>query len=197
MTNEAWESLSNQALAAAGILYFLSLLAYLVQWSSLRKVPIGRKAAVAVGAGGPEVAEPEVPVDGAASRRADMTGRLGLILAGLACALHLLSLLGRGLAADPNRVPWGNMYEFTLAGTFVVALIFLVAPPQARPRLGRPAGRRDRVDPADGRRDLALRAGRSVDRGAQLPTGWSSMSYPRSSRPARSRWAGCAPCSTW
>ena len=28
---------------------------------------------------------------------------------------------GRGMAADPNRVPWGNMYEFTLAGTFVVA----------------------------------------------------------------------------
>src|SRR5690606_34094461 len=27
---------------------------------------------------------------------------------------------------DPNRVPWGNMYEFTLAGTFVVALLFLV-----------------------------------------------------------------------
>ncbi len=55
-----------------------------------------------------------------------MTGRLGLILAGLACALHFVGLLGRGMAADPNRVPWGNMYEFTLAGTFVVALIFLV-----------------------------------------------------------------------
>ena len=43
-----------------------------------------------------------------------------------------MSLLGRGMAADPNRVPWGNMYEFTLAGTFVVMLIFLVA----RRRLG-------------------------------------------------------------
>ena len=28
--------------------------------------------------------------------------------------------MARGLAADPNRVPWGNMYEFTIAGTFVV-----------------------------------------------------------------------------
>ena len=36
------------------------------------------------------------------------------------------------MAADPNRVPWGNMYEFTVAGTFVVVLIFLVA----RRRLG-------------------------------------------------------------
>ena len=31
-----------------------------------------------------------------------------------------------GMAADPNRVPWGNMYEFTLAGTFVVALLYLL-----------------------------------------------------------------------
>ena len=29
------------------------------------------------------------------------------------------------MAADPNRVPWGNMYEFTLAGTFVVAALYL------------------------------------------------------------------------
>ncbi len=30
------------------------------------------------------------------------------------------------MSADPNRVPWGNMYEFTISGTFVVALIYLV-----------------------------------------------------------------------
>ena len=30
------------------------------------------------------------------------------------------------MSAEPNRVPWGNMYEFTISGTFVVALIFLV-----------------------------------------------------------------------
>ena len=30
------------------------------------------------------------------------------------------------MAADPNRVPWGNMYEFTLTGTFVVALLYLL-----------------------------------------------------------------------
>jgi cytochrome c-type biogenesis protein CcsB len=135
MTDASWETLSNQAVAAAGIVYFLSLLSYLVQWASLRNVPVGRRAAVSVGAGGPEItghSGSEVPVDEASSRRADLTGRLGLILLGLACALHFVSLLGRGMAADPNRVPWGNMYEFTLSGTFIVALIFLVA----RRRLG-------------------------------------------------------------
>ena len=29
------------------------------------------------------------------------------------------------MAADPNRVPWGNMYEFTLTGTFVVVVGYL------------------------------------------------------------------------
>ncbi|MEZ5096192.1 MAG: cytochrome c biogenesis protein CcsA [Nocardioides sp.] len=55
-----------------------------------------------------------------------MFGRLGVLLTGLACGIHGLALVGRGLAADPNRVPWGNMYEFTLSGTFVVALLYLV-----------------------------------------------------------------------
>jgi len=132
VTDQAWESLSNQAVAAAGVVYFLSLLAYLVQWASLRKVPVGRAAKVAVGPAGLDELEGLDHLDEARSQRVAMTGRLGLILAGLACALHFASLLGRGMAADPNRVPWGNMYEFTLAGTFVVALIFLVM----RRRLG-------------------------------------------------------------
>ena len=40
--------------------------------------------------------------------------------------MHFVALVARGLAADPNRVPWGNMYEFTISGTFVVALIFVL-----------------------------------------------------------------------
>jgi cytochrome c-type biogenesis protein CcsB len=131
VTDQAWESLSNQAVAAAGIVYFLSLLAYLVQWASLRKVPVEAQRKVIVGSGGATSVEvPDEDVrradEAARSQRVAMTGRLGLILAGLACALHFVSLVGRGMAADPNRVPWGNMYEFTLSGTFVVALIFLV-----------------------------------------------------------------------
>jgi cytochrome c-type biogenesis protein CcsB len=132
VTNQAWETLSNQAVAGAGVVYFLSLLSYLVQWASLRNVPVGRVAErkIAVGTAGAEGVE-AVPGN-VPPRRAEMTGRLGLLLLGLGCALHFVSLVGRGMAADPNRVPWGNMYEFTLSGTFVVALIFLVT----RRRLG-------------------------------------------------------------
>ena len=44
--------------------------------------------------------------------------------------------------------------------------------------------------------DLALRAGRAAHRGALLARGWSSTWCPRSSRPARSRSAASARCST-
>ncbi|GAA2131294.1 c-type cytochrome biogenesis protein CcsB [Nocardioides bigeumensis] len=129
MTDASWETLSNQAIAAAGVVYFLALLAHLVEWSSLRKVPLGRaarKESVAVGAGAPVIEQQEDSRDG--ERTADriaMFGRLGLMLTGLAVAVHFVGLLGRGMAADPNRVPWGNMYEFTISGTFFVAFAYI------------------------------------------------------------------------
>ena len=87
---------------------------------------------MAVGAGGLEDAETtDEPVE-ATSQRAEMTGRLGLILRGWPARCTSCRSSAAGMAADPNRVPWGNMYEFTVSGTFVVALIFLVA----RRRLG-------------------------------------------------------------
>ncbi len=129
MTDAAWETLSNQAVAAAGIVYFLALLAHLVEWSSLRHVPVDsvatadatgeRTGGVALATGGPDAGE-------SATRRTELFGRLGLLLTGIACAVHLVALVGRGMAAEPNRVPWGNMYEFTLSGTFVVVFLYLV-----------------------------------------------------------------------
>ena len=44
----------------------------------------------------------------------------------LAALLHLAGLVTRGLGSDPVRVPWGNMYEFSVAGAFGVTLIYLV-----------------------------------------------------------------------
>ena len=58
--------------------------------------------------------------------RVAFLGRLGILLTVLAVGLHLVALVGRGLAAEPNRVPWGNMYEFTISGTFVVALMYVL-----------------------------------------------------------------------
>jgi len=130
MTDASWEALSNQAVAGAGVLYFLALLALLAEVVFARRVAEPAEAqaaeadssvAVAVGGGtGTGTADDDV-------RREAFFGRLGLLLTGLAVLVHGFALLSRGLAADPNRVPWGNMYEFTLSGTFWIALLFLVA----------------------------------------------------------------------
>jgi cytochrome c-type biogenesis protein CcsB len=121
MSDAAWGTLSNQAVAAAGVVYFLALLAHVVEWASLRQVDRSR---VLVGAGGPTEAAP--PDTERSEVRVAVFGRLGTLLMGIAVAAHFVALLGRGLSADPNRVPWGNMYEFTLSGTFVVALFYLL-----------------------------------------------------------------------
>jgi cytochrome c-type biogenesis protein CcsB len=123
VTDAAWETLSNQAVAAPAVVYFLALLAYVVEWASLRQSTSPR---VLAGSGGPDV-EPASEADVERHRdRVAMFGRLGLLLTALAVVIHFVALLARGMSADPNRVPWGNMYEFTLAGTFVVAALFLV-----------------------------------------------------------------------
>ena len=38
MTDTAWEALSNQAVAAAGVVYFLALIAHLVEHAAARRV---------------------------------------------------------------------------------------------------------------------------------------------------------------
>ena len=104
MTDLQFETFSYQAVVAAGVVYFLAVLAYSAHWAGLRKVD----------------------ADDEESDRTAMTGRLGLLLTGLAGAIHGAAVVTRGLAHDPDRVPWGNMYEFTLSGTFVVTAVFLL-----------------------------------------------------------------------
>jgi cytochrome c-type biogenesis protein CcsB len=94
-----------------------------VEWSSHRQVDRSREL---VGAGAPAPASEPTPDVERAGDRVAFFGRLGLLLMCIAVAVHFVALLGRGMSADPNRVPWGNMYEFTLTGTFVVAFFYLV-----------------------------------------------------------------------
>ena len=170
VTDAAWETLSNQAVAVAGVVYFLALLAHLVEWAALRDVPVRRPRGTV---GGPVAAGRDAAADVASTRevahRTGSAGRLGVVLTVIGAPAHLVALVARGMAADPNRVPWGNMYEFTLAGTFVVVALYLVLLPAA--------GALAWLGPivvgfvlcgADGRRDLALRPGRAADRGARL-----------------------------
>ena len=124
MTDADWGLLSDQAVAAAGVVYFLALLTHLAEWASLR-TPAAAESATVGSAGGVATAT-GAPAEPRREQRVAFLGRLGLLLTLLAAAVHLVALVGRGMAAEPNRVPWGNMYEFTLSGTFVVALMYLV-----------------------------------------------------------------------
>ncbi|WP_161968896.1 cytochrome c biogenesis protein, partial [Curtobacterium oceanosedimentum] len=50
--------------------------------------------------------------------------RVGMAMTILALVLHVGATILRGIAAD--RVPWGNMFEFSLTGTALITLIFLL-----------------------------------------------------------------------
>jgi len=104
VTDASWEALSNQAVTVAGVVYFMALLAHSAQWAALRRLPAD-----------------QVPE----GDRTEVFGRFGVLLTVIAASVHVLALVGRGLAADPDRVPWGNMYEFTLTATCVVSLLYL------------------------------------------------------------------------
>ena len=127
MTNTQWETLSVQAIAIVAVVYFLAFLAHLVEWAALRR-PAQTK--VLAGAGGPDAAADSPPSSDAdvdpGLARAAVFGRFAVLLTALGALIHFVGLLGRGMAADPNRVPWGNMYEFVLTGTFVVVALYLV-----------------------------------------------------------------------
>ena len=101
MTDAAWESLSNQAVAACGLVYFLALLAHLVEWAALHKVPVTDGSASVVTddvPGGIAIATGpgDVGVDEPTARRTAMFGRLGYLLTCLAVAIQFVALLARG-----------------------------------------------------------------------------------------------------
>ena len=51
--------------------------------------------------------------------------RVGIALLIVADVLHGVGVILRGIAA--SRVPWANMYEFSITGSFIVVTIFLIA----------------------------------------------------------------------
>ncbi|GEM_PF-15130 len=63
--------------------------------------------------------------DGWRDGRATASLQIAMTLTVVAFLAHLAATVLRGLAAD--RVPWSNMYEFTMTSTLLVVLVFLVA----------------------------------------------------------------------
>ena len=123
MTTADFAAFSDNAIMFASIVYVLAFLAHLVESVVARSAPVPARELVT--AGGPDVS-PAVAEEDDGYLRVEKWGRIGVALTVLGCGLHFLGLVSRGLGTDPIRVPWGNMYEFTLAGTFGVSLMYLV-----------------------------------------------------------------------
>jgi cytochrome c-type biogenesis protein CcsB len=135
MTTADFAVISDRAIMFAGLVYALALLAHVAEWagSLSRGTPAAAPPVPAtVPAGGPAGGATSLRQGPAAvaasdqrSLRIETAGRIGVALTVLAAALHLLGVVTRSFATDPVRVPWGNMYEFTLAGALGVSLIYL------------------------------------------------------------------------
>jgi cytochrome c-type biogenesis protein CcsB len=142
--NETLARNSNYALYFATIVYLLAFLAYGVEWvfgskskfvvPAVAEIP-AQGALVGVGASGgdkpaspgrplllPDPDAPDPTVDNG-NLRAAIFGTWALILTAIGFALHLASVVLRGLAA--HRVPWGNLFEFSVAGSCVAMGIYL------------------------------------------------------------------------
>jgi cytochrome c-type biogenesis protein CcsB len=142
--------LSDTLLFVAVLLYALAMLGFAGEQAARASVrtttrresaQAARRAAAErtramAGAGGPPVdvpAPPAAAVTGAARSRA---GRAGALFAVVGVVAHTGSVVTRGLAVD--RVPWGNMYEFSSAAALSAVVIFGVL--VARRRVERALG---------------------------------------------------------
>ena len=113
--------LSDSLLFVAVLVYAVAMLAFAADAAARRvtralTVP---ETAVLVGAGGPPV-----EVSPSAVPRGGRAGAAAIALTVVGWLAHLGSVVTRGLAVE--RVPWGNMYEFSTAAALVAVTGFLV-----------------------------------------------------------------------
>jgi cytochrome c-type biogenesis protein CcsB len=127
--NETLSQYSDWSYTTATAIYVVALAFFLIEQSFGAK---GRQAAERqkqrvrelVGAGGPTVAEVSIPAPPPAGGRAERIGKMGAALLVLGVLLHFAALVLRGLAT--HRAPWGNMYEYGMAATFIAMVTWLV-----------------------------------------------------------------------
>ena len=120
MTPTEYSQFSNTAIMFAAILYCAAVLAHIYEWAFARSRQASPEL---VAAGSGSGAQPET-ANARRSYRVEFAGRLGVSLTTVAFLLHASGVVTRGLAAD--RVPWGNMYEFTITGTAASVATYLL-----------------------------------------------------------------------
>ena len=129
MTSVQLAQASNAAIYATMVTLAIAMVAFAVSFAA------GRRRPVAVAASAPAVAEASAgstgstavltrPVDPApAVEPGRRSANIGMSLTWLAFVLLLIGVVLRGVWA--GRVPWGNMYEFSITAALAVLAVFL------------------------------------------------------------------------
>ena len=134
MTPTAYAGLSNFLMDAAIVVYSVAMLAYAMEMltakvSSSAVRTLRKRAPALVGAGAPapdaeDGDAPATPAGTGPGARSLFLGRCAVAITVIAWLLHMGEIVTRGLAVD--RLPWGNMYEFTSMLCFAAVTTFLV-----------------------------------------------------------------------
>ncbi|TNC28572.1 c-type cytochrome biogenesis protein CcsB [Amycolatopsis alkalitolerans] len=131
LVNETLSHYSDWSYTTATAIYVLALAFFLIEQAfgaKSRRVAERAQARQLVGAGAPAPdveTTADVPEHRAPRGRAERIGRMGVSLLVLGALLHVAAIVLRGLAT--HRVPWGNMYEYIMAVTFIAVVTWLWA----------------------------------------------------------------------
>lgn len=132
-TNETLAGLSNTLVYSAMTVYMIAFVLYafdLVQGRgrvvrAAAHAPTERSRELVGNAGSqvetPAVTDYDAPVDAGAPRP---LARIATALTILGAAVHMGAVVTRGLSVD--RVPWGNMYEFSITASAVLIVAYLI-----------------------------------------------------------------------
>jgi cytochrome c-type biogenesis protein CcsB len=125
--NETLSRYSDWLYTTAAAIYVVALMFSLIEQGFGAKGRLAterakQKARELVGAGGPPVEQ--IPATAAPVGRPERIGRMGASLLVLGALLQLSAIVLRGLAT--HRAPWGNMYEYGMAVTFITVVTWLV-----------------------------------------------------------------------
>lgn len=130
---------SMLAMVTAAVIYLFAVVAHAAEWAAARDtetvvVRTRRRVPVLVAGAMTDDESDEVvpgdpsdqpPAEQTSTRlRTDLFSRLGIALTVVALIAQVFAVVLRGVAAD--RLPWGNMYEFTSASLIFVVVTYLV-----------------------------------------------------------------------
>ncbi|MGW5716468.1 c-type cytochrome biogenesis protein CcsB [Amycolatopsis sp. NPDC003865] len=125
--NETLSTYSDWLYTTAAAIYVVALMMTLIEQGFGAKGRLATeraklRARELVGAGGPPIEE--VQAAQRTAGRPERIGKMGASLLVLGALLQLSAIVLRGLAV--HRAPWGNMYEYGMAVTFITVVTWIV-----------------------------------------------------------------------